>query len=444
MNGKRTARLGGAVVLAVAAIVVPAAARGGTGVWGGPGGSASTYTPTTSRVAVTTSGVEANGESNSPSLTQDGRFVAFASDSTNLVPGDTNAHTDIYVRDRTNNTTERVSVSATGAQLDDLSFTPEIAPNGRFVAFLSWATNVTSDISGNQQQLYVRDLVNRTTVRISKNASGVSANGPSSNPELSADGRFVAFQSDATNLVQGDTNGSEDIFRRDLTTGVTRRVSVTSGGNQGTGDADFASISNDGRFIAFTTDGALHPADTNGDLDVYVWDATTLRTTPVSVNASGQFVPGQSASAAVSGNGQKVAFSSSSALEASDTNGMSDVYVRTLASGSNARVSLGGGNVQGNGHSFEPTIDASGSAVTFLSSATNLVPGDTNGVRDAFRRVGTSTDRVSVSSGGAQGNGHVEEVAISGTGAVIVFRSGSTNLVSPDASAQQELFARAY
>jgi Tol biopolymer transport system component len=222
---------------------------------------------TTQRVSVATGGAQGNNMSGwrgAPVTSADGRWVAFDSLASNLVAGDTNAIDDVFVRDRTTGTTERVSVSTSGAQGNAISNAPAISADGRFVAFESSATNLVRGDTNGASDIFVRDRQARTTERISVATNGAQANGASHQAAISADGRFVAFASDASNLVPSDTNNTTDIFVRDRQTHTTERVSVSSNGIEGTGFSADPSLSADGRFVAFTVSGPAGPRPTGG------------------------------------------------------------------------------------------------------------------------------------------------------------------------------------
>jgi Tol biopolymer transport system component len=342
-------------------------------------------TNTTARVSVSSTGNQGNSNSRSPSISGNGRFVAFASDASNLVPGDTNGAQDIFVRDLSTNTNTRVSVSSTGNQANQDSFTPSISADGRFVAFNSSASNIVPGDTNNENDIFVRDLLTNTTTRVSVSGAGNQGNRRSSSPSISADGRFVAFSSEASNIVLGDTNNNEDIFVRDLLTNTTTRVSVSSIGNQAFGPSRESYISGDGRFVAFSSEASnIVPGDTNGNRDIFVRDLSTNTTTRVSVDSAGNPGNGQSYAPSISSDGRFVAFSSISNLVPGDTNNRDDIFVRDLSTNTTTRVSVSGVGNQGNGGSFSPSISADGPRVVFLSGADNLVPGDTNNRSDIF------------------------------------------------------------
>jgi Tol biopolymer transport system component len=189
---------------------------------------------TTELVSMSTAGVQADHLNDVGNMTGDGRFVVFISYASNLVPGDSNASPDVFVRDRQMGTTRRVSVSSGGGQANGSSLWPRISADGRYVAFVSVATNLAgSDANGTVEDIYVHDMETRTTRRVNLSSAGVQANSVSTIPSLSSDGQTLAFISFASNLVADDTNGHWDVFVRDLQTGVTERVSVSSNGGQG-------------------------------------------------------------------------------------------------------------------------------------------------------------------------------------------------------------------
>ena len=341
----------------------------------------------TLRVSVGPGGLEADGDSYDPVLSADGRFVAFYSEATNLVAGDTNAIDDIFVHDLALGTTVRVSVDSLGAQGDARSIYPSISADGRLVAFHSWATNLVAGDTNAVSDVFVHDLVNGTTTCASVGSAGTQAIGGGSEfASLSADGSRVAFESQATNLVSGDTNQRKDIFVRDLVSGTTTRVNVTSSGVQSGFGATYCAISGDGRTVGFETSApGLVPGDTNGVADSFVHDLVTGITTRISISTSGEQGNALSLRALPSYNGRFVAFKSqASNLVSDDTNGVQDIFVHDRLLGTTTRVSVDSHGAQGLGWCSTPSISADGRHVGFRSIAPNLVPGDTNGVPDAF------------------------------------------------------------
>jgi len=399
------------------------------------------------RVSVASSGVQGNGRSCCPSISADGRFVAFASEASNLVPGDTNGAWDVFVYDRQTGEITRVSVASDGAQGNGDSGGPAISADGRFVAFYSSASNLVPGDTNGVEDVFVHDRLTGQTTRVSVASDGAQGNDLSWQPSISADGRFVAFASRASNLVPGDTNGTWDVFVHDRLTGQTTRVSVASDGKEGNGFSFLPLISADGRFVAFTSEASnLAPGDTNPWWDVFVHDRLTGQTTMVSVASDGTPGNGASIGTSISGDGRFVAFSSSASnLAPGDTNGVIDVFVHDRLTGETTRVSVASDGAQGNASSDGGVLSGDGRFVVFFSASSNLAPGDTNAAMDVFlhdRQTGQTT-RVSVASDGAQGNADSSGAAISADGRFVVFTSEASNLVPGDTNGTWDIFVAA-
>ena len=248
-----------------------------------------------------------------PSLSNDGRYIAFESDSPGLVAGDTNAWTDVFVRDRVTNTTKRVSVTATGAEADIGGESPSISADGRFVAFAS-SDILTSNDTNLTEDIYVRDMVASSTTLVSIAGNGAISNGLSDSPSISANGRFVVFRSAATNLDGlADTDGGTDVFVRDLVAGTTQRVSLSSVGGARPRRCGATGHRGDGRFVTYESTAADAVADdTNTVTDAFVYDRTLGQTSRVSTDsAGGQLLLG-GVQPVVSADGRFVAFASAS------------------------------------------------------------------------------------------------------------------------------------
>ncbi|TAH36875.1 MAG: calcium-binding protein [Planctomycetota bacterium] len=402
-------------------------------------------TPTTERVSVDSAGVQGNSHSGSPSISADGRFAAFTSGASNLVPGDTNGVHDIFVHDLQTGQTTRVSVDSTGVQGNGNSFGVSISADGRSVAFHSYAGNLVPGDTNGWDDIFVHDRLTGQTARVSVDSAGAQGNGGGANvPSISADDRFVAFSSSASNLVPGDTNGTTDVFVHDRQTGQTTRVSMDSNGVQGSGFSYSTSISADGRFVAFTSSASnLVPGDTNAADDIFVHNRQTGLTTRVSVDFTGAQGNGYSRTPSISADGRSVAFQSyASNLVAGDTNGIPDTFVHDRQTGLTTRVSVDSTGAQGNGYSSWPSISADGRFVAFFGNASNLVPGDTNNADDVFvhDRQTTQTTRVSVDSAGVQGNSYSRQPSISADGRLVAFACGADNLVPGDTNGADDIF----
>ncbi|MGH2754064.1 MAG: hypothetical protein ACRDLB_06480, partial [Actinomycetota bacterium] len=415
------------------------------------------------------------------SLSRNARYVAFDSERCDLVTEDSNPFSDIFVRDRRDGRTKLVSISSFGIQgmhPPDLmagSFRPSISANGRYVAFDSDATNLVAGDTNGARDVFVHDLRTGTTQRVSLDSAGNQAGSlvtlaDSSDPSISADGRFVAFESHASNLVLGDTNRALDIFVHDRRTGSTKRVSVASDGSQAdeasplTGfppqpRSTCASISGNGRFVAFRSWAEdLVADDTNVVWDIFVHDRKSAETERVSVASDGSQVqghPGQYTCDhdSLSSRGRYIVFASGAADlvpndgagDAIDAALPGDIFVHDRKTGRTERVSVTSAGEEVPEGSSHATISASGRVVAFMSWSNELTPGDGGGSQlggdfDAYvhdRRMGY-TEMVSVSSGGkeagscgdlfATDEGESHPAAISSDGSFVSFRSCADNL----------------
>jgi Tol biopolymer transport system component len=344
----------------------------------------------TRRVSLSTSGGQANSDNFASAISADGRYVAFASYASNLVAGDSNGAQglDVFVRDVVAGRTKRISVSSAGAQGDGQSFLAAISADGRYVAFDSEATNLVPGDTNGFQDVFVRDVVTGRTRRVSVGSGGAQGNAASLYPAISGDGRYVAFTALASNLVPGDINGSQDVFVRDVVTGQTRRVSVSSSGDPGDAASFNPAISGDGRYVAFSSAAVnLVRRDTNGSWDVFVRDMLTGRTRRVSLDSNGAQGDAKSLLPTLSADGRYVAFDSAATnLVAADTNFAFDVFVRDVLTGRTRRVSVSRTGTQGNFESLNPAINGDGRYVAFSSEASNLAGRDTNATSNVFRR----------------------------------------------------------
>ena len=264
-------------------------------------------------------------------MTPDARYVAFNSNASNLVAGDGNGDFDIYLKDRQTGITTRISTDSTGAEaVGGNSFGVDISDDGRYVVFDSTTTNLVAGDTNSARDLFLKDVQTGITTRISTDSGGAEANGGSQAPRITPDGRYVAFQSGASNLVSGDMNLVDDVFVTDTLTGIVTRISTDSTGAEGNNNSRSASISADGRYVTFWSDADnLVANDTNAVTDVFVKDRQTGVTTRLSADAMGS--EGNAASgndpAVISSDGRYVAFpSDASNLVPGDTNAGRDVF----------------------------------------------------------------------------------------------------------------------
>lgn len=352
-----------------------------------------------------------------PTISASGRYVTFISLASALPGGHPDGSLDVYLHDRMTGQTERVSVSTAGTAGNGESGLPSVSADGRYVAFSSTATNLAPGDTDDREDVYLRDRLLGTTTLISVDNTGVKADDGGWLGVVSADGRFVSFNSEATNLVPNDTNGTIDLFVRDLHTNQTTRVSVGTGATQANGHS-MGVISADGRFAVFGSDASnLVAGDTNGRADAFVHDRQTGQTTRASVSSTGAQGNGASENVSISADGRYVLFESSSTnLVAGDTNGLADVFVHDRQTGQTVRVNVASDGTQANavsvgadddGCCVSPSISADGRTAVVMTLASNLVPGDTNGLDDVFVVGPVSVGPAAIEVPGAGGNGTV-------------------------------------
>jgi Tol biopolymer transport system component len=349
----------------------------------------------TERVNVGTGspGVQCDGDSFGPRISADGGHVVFLTYADNLWSTDFNFCPDVFVRDRANLYTDLVSQNPSGDPGDGPSYEAAISADGRFVAFTSFADDLVAGDANGWTDVFVRDRSTGVTERVSVDSAGGEANFNSTAPDLSADGRYVVFSSFADNLVANDVNANPDVFLHDRTTGLTTLVTVSSNGVQGDAGGDHPAISADGRFVAFASySDNLVAGDTSMSGDIFVRDLVAGTTGRVSVDVTGATPNGDSFGCSISGDGRLVAWvSNASNLVAGDTNGVMDAFARDRLIGVTARMSVSSKGGQANGDSgltLATALSADGRHVGFSSDATNLVPGDVNGVTDVYVRGG--------------------------------------------------------
>jgi TolB protein len=320
-------------------------------------------------------------------VSDDGRFVAFISRATDLVPGGApGVYPKCFVRDRMLGQTRLVAQDANGVP----AFTyvdVALSDDGRFVAFSSFWGLILPDTNGLDDQ-FLFDLQTNTLERISNSYSGASANGGSGGGDVSRDGRFVTFNSTSSNLVLGDTNGFNDVFQHDRWSGQTVIVSVDSNGAQANDQVGWIQASADGRFVVFESPASnLVGGDTNGLWDCFLRDVVVGSTERVSISSAGVQGDQISFAPAISPDGRFVAFvSAATNLVPGDTNGVRDVFLRDLATGFTSRVSMSVNGVESDGHCFGTALSTEARTIAFQSIGSTLVPNDTNGVWDAFVR----------------------------------------------------------
>ena len=402
--------------------------------------------PVTERVSLDSAGFEGDRASIAPSVDANGRWVVFASEATDLVTGDTNAAQDIFLHDWLTGATSRLSVNSQGQEADAASSWPDISADGNWVAFASAATNLVEGDTNGVDDIFVIELASGSIERVSLSSSRTQANAASSKPVISGDGQFVAFTSNATNLFNGADSDFAEVYLYDRGRRTLQWVSAPIG-SANNGNSGEAAISDDGFWVAFSSGSSqLVSNDSDAFRDIFLWSWATGAITRVSVGLTGQAANSLSYHPALSADGRYVAFRShASNLVPVDSNGFtSDIFRRDMASGSTQLVSIAHDGISANLPSDEPVISADGRFIAFNSYASNLIPEDTNENIDIFvRDMQGTTTRVSVDSNGSHSNLNDFGPAMNTDGSAVTFYSEATNLdlVRVDVNGVSDVFA---
>ncbi len=413
--------------------------------------SLSVLAQSTVPVSVNNAGTVSNSLSNNPSLSYDGRFVVFLDLGSNLVPGDTNDRFDVFLRDTQTNTTTRLSVSSGGGQANDESNNPFISSSGRFVVFDSKAANLVSGDTNAKRDCFLLDRQTNILERVSLGNGSVQGDGDCRSPVVSDDGRFVAFESNASNLTAVTGNGKFQIYLRDRTLGTTVCISTGAGGVLGDGDSLVQAITSDGRFLTLSsTSSNLVANDTNGLEDAFLYDRTGAKMERVSVASNGAGGNGDSGTDGVfaSLDGRYVFFGSNAGnLDPRSVEGRSLCYLRDRAAGTTTLVSLSlTGNAPDN-DTYPASFTPNGQIIGFDSFASNLVANDTNNEEDAFVRnlASGKTTLISAGTDGGVGAGILPRSVLpilSGNGKQVAFRSSASNLAPGITDTNRHIYLR--
>jgi Tol biopolymer transport system component len=336
-------------------------------------------------VSVASDGTPADSDTDNPAISADGRYVVFESDATNLVPNDTNDSTDVFLRDRTAHTTIRVSVDSNGAEADDASYEPSITADGRKVEFTSDSDYLDPEDSNGSSDIFVRDLSTGKTVLASRTA-GVFTDFGAWDGVISADGNSVAFVTD-TALSTNDINDSDDVYVRSLTQNKTTWVSKPRFAVPDGGGGDSPAISSDGRYVAFvSTAPDFDTLSTSALANVYRRDLVASTTIRVSTTPAGGALSAGSFQPSMNSTGSRVAFVSAGNPSGTDANGsVLDVFVKDLTKNKTALASglpLGG---QIPFSTTSPNLSADGRYVAYEAQGP-IADDDTNGLTDVYLR----------------------------------------------------------
>ena len=403
---------------------------------------------TLERASIPYTGQEANGYSQAPSLSFDGRFVSFASLAYNLVPGDLNGFGDVFLFDRQTNTMELISINSSGVQANNHSGYNAISADGRMVAFGSLATNLDPRDTDTVSDIYVHDRLTKQTTLVSERlGSGPSVQG-CYGVSISADGRYVAFDCIDDNVVPGDNNHWIDVFVRDLLTQTTELVSVGPQGQQSDQESLWPSISGDGRFVSFVSAATnwfpVGPQWGSGqDSGVFIRDRQLSATVPVSILSTGIMAPGICQSPTISADGRYVAYKTNCRLLTPGVFNYGDLLRWDRTTGQTINVcypSLGLRRQP----SFFPVLSADGRYVAFETLATNFTVQRSRPPMVIWRDLETlATVCANDDWQGGPANNWANNAAISGDGRVVAFVSKATDLVPGASGAVYHVYVRA-
>lgn len=410
------------------------------------------------RISVDANGTEVAGRFFVTDISPDGRYVVFDYALDDLVPGDSNGKTDVFVLDRDDGSIDLISVNSNEVQPTDFDCVMgTISNDGRYVAFESLSAELALNDTNGLVDVFVRDREGGNTARVSVSNGGMQITG-NSRGSISGNGNFVVFTSDGDDAVMSDTNMVQDVFRRDLVSPGTIRVSISDGEMEASGGTSLSpSISDDGNRIGFISGAEnLVNDDDNMHNDMFVRDVTAGTTTRVSLTSTGaqQENGGCNETAVISGNGLTVAFGSSADnLIPGDSNGLTDVFVREIGNTSLEIVSVATGSTAfvTDGFTSLPTISPDGRYVGFWSSSSQL---DSRFAGTFFHgyirdRQLKQTETVNISTTGQFANNAAafdsgSEAPLFAGGGVYVFTSNSDELVPGDTDEQNDIYQSTY
>ncbi len=389
---------------------------------------------------------KSKGGSQEPAISYYGRYVAFSSFSDRVVPGDSNGVRDVFVHDRLEKRTIRVSIASDGTQGNGDSRRPSISGDGRLVVFQSSASNLVKGDTNGVDDIFIHDLRTGETRRISTSSTGAEGNGKSDYPVISSDGRFIAFRSAADNLVEGDLNGKQDIFLYERESGKVTLISVSSSGEQGNDFSGAPSISAHGRYIAFRSEATnLHPKGIGEDPDILVRNWKENKTELVSVNNNGESLHGEPLNPDISSDGRYVVYQSNhgNLYPGQYENWKADIILYDRVKGESTIIPPEREKQRQDKLSANPSISGDGNLIVFQAERGKLRPSDKNGkVHDVFLydRTTGETIRISEAEGGKDANTWSTKPVISADGSTIVFQSKAGNLVAGDNNGSWDIF----
>ena len=399
----------------------------------------------TTRISVSAGGAQANSNSFVSTLTSDGRYIAFESLASNLVSTNTNGKSQIYIKDTSTGGIQLISMNGSGVAGNANSVEPSISGDGRYVAFTSDATNLIANDGNGLRDVFIFDRNSSSIMRVSP--SGVEPNGISHMPYLSRDGKYLVISSLATNFAVNDTNSFRDIFLYQLSSGILKRINTSATGEQANSDSFASGISSDGNYVAFVSSASnLAPNDSNSVYDIFLFDNTTGKNELISVASNGTLGNNVSTWPSVSDDGRIVAYISlATNLVTGDTNGKYDVFMRDRKFSTTTRISVDSTGNQANEFSWHPFVSGNGRYLVFWSFASNLIANDNNGQGDIFihDRIKNTLERINVDTTGSEANSLTDRsLGVSHDGLIVSFNSFASNLVVGDSNLSSDVYTR--
>jgi hypothetical protein len=373
-----------------------------------------------------------------PDISDDGRYIVFSSAADNLVPGDTNGFSDIFLYDQlaVGGSLTLISKSTLGLPSDGHSYEPVISGDGTVIAFTSFATNLVTLDTNLVSDVFLYTIATGATTRVSVSTTNIESEAPSNRPSISTNGDRVAFISDAVSITVGDTNSSRDAFLRTISTGTTARVSLDGAGTQILGDTTDVKISGNGQYVFFVSENdSIVAGDTNTANDIFRKTVATGAVIRVSVNTVGVEGDESSSRMDVDYTGDIVVFESGATTYVPGSGAVNNIFLKNIATNTISRISSSGSATEPNGNSYFGKISRDGSTVMFLSQATDIIAGDTNGVIDTFvHKPATGiTERVSTYLAG-QIDDDTYVGSLSSDGTYITFTTRGTNALAAASS----------
>ncbi|PHS14845.1 MAG: hypothetical protein COA78_05540 [Blastopirellula sp.] len=390
-------------------------------------------------------GTYSSVESMANSVSNDGRYVVYVSPASNLIANDTNNSSDVFLYDHQNDQTHLISKNSFGEQANKVSYAPSISDDGRFIVFTSSATNLSPFATRGRLNVFLHDFILGTTQLVSKSFDGLTeGNSVSIDSTISADGSLIVFDSYASNLVPGDTENSDDIFLYNVAQDSISRISIELAENENEVYKYNFSISDNNQYLFFQSNSSLLVGnDTNASTDLFRYQISNGNIIRVSLGTGGVEAIGNSVNTSVSADGNSLVFESRAGNLTSKEFVGAGVFYRDIISDTTKLISVNNNGDPSDRGASLPSINADGTLVTFMSSAGNLTENTNNFGLGVFLHdlSNSTTSLISMNSNGDYPNQRSDFATISSDGSTVVFVSNASNLVEGDENGSSDLFA---